>query len=173
MIVCRVLSLTMAGAMMHPDDFRGSPPGWKRPAHRMKPADAQRDWAEEYDALLRRAKAQAAAAPTAGERRGHPRFRVRGTIGVQLAAQVPGVDMSVDGVSFRSAMPIEAGKRLNVVLAQAFLSEVEVIACEEQPAPDASGWPWRVHCRFLHPGEGMRVLIVLDSMGILEPGPAS
>ena len=156
---------------MHSDDLRGNPPGWKRPAHRMKPADAPRDWAEEYEALLRRAKALTDTTPPPGERREHPRFRIKGTIGVQLDAQVPGVDMSADGVSFRSAMPVAVGKRLNVVLAQAFLSEVVVISCEEHRQPDAPDWPWRVHCRFAHPAEGIRVLIVLDSMGILEPGP--
>ena len=127
-------------------------------------------WEDDYQSLLARAEQNRRnRARVDPERRAHPRFQLRGRIGVQLQAEVPAVDISSEGVSFRCSMPLPVGKRVNVVLAPAFLSEVEVVACDPEVMPDHPDCAWRIHGRFQHAAEGRRILVLLESMGSLDP----
>jgi PilZ domain len=129
-------------------------------------------WEREYEALLEQALAGGGVErlPAGQDRRAHPRFRLRAnTIGVQLEAQFPVLDMSADGVSFRSPLAMPAGHSLNLVLGKAFLVAVDVVDCEAARAgPQAAQWPWLVHCRFTNAGDGKRLLVMLNAMQELE-----
>ena len=132
-------------------------------------APQERAWEQEYEALLEHALAnrRVERLPAGLEKREQPRFRLRtGSIGVQLETQVPVIDVSISGLSFRAALALQTGLRLNLVLARAFLVEAEVVGCEAMSTDAAQGW--RVHCSFRRHEDGMRLLVMLHAMGSLD-----
>ncbi len=136
-----------------------------------------RIWERAYRQVLRQAlhEERVAAWPEDRERRLHPRFRLRqGTIAVQIECQMPVVDISASGISLYSTDPAQAGQRLNLVMEKAFLVEVRVVKCT--PSGDGApgtDWPYRIHCEFTHPADGLKLVVMLndvDNLVLDRPG---
>ena len=134
-------------------------------------------WELAYRQVLRQAQHEerVAAWPEDRERRLHPRFRLRqGTITVQIECQMPVVDISASGISLYSTYPAQAGQRLNLVMEKAFLVEVRVVECT--PSGDGAAgtdWPYRIHCEFTHPADGLKLVVMLndvDNLVLDRPG---
>ena len=125
-------------------------------------------WELAYRQVLRQAlhEERVAAWPEDRERRLHRRFRLRqSTIAVQIECQMPVVDISASGISFYSTYAAHAGQRLNLVLEKAFLVEVRVVECT--PSGDGApgtDWPYRFHCEFTHPAEGLKLVVMLNEV---------
>ena len=125
-------------------------------------------WEQAYRQVLRQAlhEERVAAWPEDRERRLHPRFRLRqGTIAVQIECQMPVVDISASGISLYSTYAAHAGQRLNLVLEKAFLVEVRVVECT--PSGDGApgtDWPYRIHCEFTHPAEGLKLVVMINEV---------
>lgn len=125
-------------------------------------------WKLAYRQVLRQAlhEERVTAWPEDRERRLHPRFRLRqGTIAVQIECQSPVVDISASGISLYSTYAVQAGQRLNLVMEKAFLVEVRVVKCT--PSGDGAPgteWPYRIHCEFTHPAEGLKLVVMLNDV---------
>ncbi len=137
---------------------------------------AREVWRREYERLIEQATRCGAVerGRPARERRAHPRFRLRErSIGVQIETQAPVIDVSLGGIGYYSRHYVPPGDVVRLVLEKAFLVEVEVVECEllEPGEPRAAEWPFRMHCRFTRPEEGMQLLVMLEHMDNLILAP--
>ena len=125
-------------------------------------------WEQAYQQVLQQAQHEerVTARPEGRDRRRHPRFRLRqGSIAVQIECQMPVVDISASGISLYSTYAAHAGQRLNLVLEKTFLVEVRVVGCT--PSGDGApgtDWPYRFHCEFTHPAEGLKLVVMLNEV---------
>jgi len=135
--------------------------------------DGDRDvWEREYLAFIRKWIDLGAINPHEGheERRAFPRFKLKSNaITILAKSQLPVVDISLAGISFYSNQTIDQPQTIPLVLENTFQVEVEVVSCRKvESGNENSKWPYRVHCRFVHPKHAMKFLVLLNDLDILS-----
>lgn len=122
------------------------------------------DIEQAYRRLLKQFKEFHPSAVPMGERRGHPRFSVaEPQITVRSEFQVPALDVSISGISFRSPQRFEIGRRFTIQVGSAISGEARVVACDPDPSSSGAGsCQFRVRCTFSEETIGMPMVVVLN-----------
>lgn len=122
------------------------------------------DIEQAYRRLLNRLQTLNSQVTEQDERRIHPRFTVNEpTILVRSEFQVPALDVSVSGISFRSPHRFEVGRHFTIQVGKAISGEAVVISCEPEFTKEPENpIGYRVRCTFAEDTIGMPMVVVLN-----------
>jgi len=124
----------------------------------------EQDIEQAYLRLLKRVQGLDQHTALGDERRTHPRFAVNEPqILVRSELKVPVLDVSVSGISFRSPLRFEVGRRFTVQVGSAISCDVCVVSCEPDRGDALLGSiEYRVRCTFAEETVGMPLVVVLN-----------
>ena len=126
---------------------------------------AKFDWKQKYVQFLQNVKKRVRIDERSyTHQRSHPRFQMESnTIEVSIRHSFMGIDVSAGGIAFHSAIPLQPGFVIEVAHKSGLIVEVEVTECAVvEPKAESPDMPYRVHCKFMNPQDGVRFLTEME-----------
>ncbi len=133
------------------------------------------DWKQKYVQFLQKVRKRVRIDErTFSHQRSHPRFQLDSNIiEVAIRHRFMGIDVSAGGISFYSAIPLQPGFVIEVAHKTGLIVEVAVTECAVvEPKVESPDMPYRVHCKFRNPQEGVRFLTEMEESENLAPDMA-
>lgn len=128
-------------------------------------------WQEGYQRLLEEARAsgQVQVLDPSQERRGYPRFTVHSSdVATRDGEPVDVRDMSVSGLSFVTANDHVSQRYRTLSLANAFSTEIDIVACDRLQDNGEGAPRYRVRCRFRNLDHGLQFLTLALELNRIE-----
>ncbi len=128
-------------------------------------------WDDEYESLLQNLKP----VPAIKNKRKEPRFRTdRVLVNALNVYEFETIDISAQGIAFRSDLSLRIGSRLNLTFEQIISIEVEVVNRNifESDA-NFMEYQYRFGCKYIYPSQGKKLVVLiyqLDHLKLLAQG---